>query len=392
MIPSLYVPLDALPLDANGKLDRRALPAPALPARPTAGTRKPGSPLEERIARLFEDVLGLQQVGVGESFFDLGGDSLAAAEICAQLGSETGLELPVATLLRAPTVEELALLVGSTDGLAEHSSLVPIQPRGSQPPLFLVNDLEGRVLGYAELARLLGRDQPVWGLQSMAGADRIPSVAARYLEDVLRVQPSGPYRLGGWCFGGVVAFEMAHQLLERGDEIELLALIGISAYDFPRLVSSTAWRRYQRSRTFPLLRDHLTRARAMSVRDGSRYLLHQSMKVGPYLSRRRSSRVAGPTSRLPGGSSVAEGALRANRDAFARYVPQALPGRVTLILSREETATYSSDPSSDWRGLATGGVDVHEVPGGHDEMLTEPRVQELARLLADALAPVRPID
>ena len=389
MIPSLFVPLDALPLDTNGKLDRRALPPPVLPERPSTVENRPRGPLEERIARLFEDVLGLERIGIDESFFDLGGDSLAAAEICAQLGAETGRNLALTTLLRAPTVEELACLLRSTDEPAFIPSLVPIQSVGTRPPLFLVSDQIGPGY-YADLARHLGDDQPIWGLQSMTGVDRIPSLAARYLTEIRAVQPSGPYRLGGWCFCGVVAFEIAHQLHELGEEVELLALLGISAYDFPQLVSPEAWRRYRISHGFvALVRDHLARARAMRARDGTRYLVHKCLRVAPYLSGRLAPRAAALLGHRPHLRADAGDVPHTTAEAFALYAPKPFPGRVTLFLAEDETATYSCDPSADWRGMALEEVDVHLVPGDHDAILVEPRVRELARLLTESLAQAR---
>ena len=393
MIPSRFVTLDALPLDANGKLDRRALPSPVRSARLAGEGSNPRSPLEERIARLFESVLGLEQVQIDESFFDLGGGSLAATQICSQLAAETGLDLPLSTLVQAPTVAALARLISASDAIPIVSPLVPIQTKGSQPPLFLVSDLLGRVLSYAGLVRHLSADQPVWGLQSMTGADQIPSVAARYVTEIRRLQPSGPYRLGGWCFGGVVAFEMAQQLRECGENVEFLALMGVSAFDFPRLVSPAAWRRYRRAHRgdgfLALVRRHAARAGAMSLSEGSRYLLHKSLRVAPYLRYRLTSRVAGAIGRGPAESPDGADVLLANKQAFARYAARTFSGRVALFLAQDETARYTCDPSSDWRGLATEGVDVYELPGDHDGMLTEPRVRELARLLTKSLGRAR---
>ncbi len=386
MIPSLYMRLDALPLDANGKLDRLSLPPPTLPERRAGSANSPRGPLEVRIARLFEDVLGLERIGIDESFFDLGGDSLAAAEVCAQLGAETGRNLPAATLLRAPTVEELARLLCSTDEPALVPALVPIQSLGARPPLFLVSDEIGPG-HYADLARHLGDDQPVWGLQSMTGVDRIPALAAGYLTEIRAVQPSGPYRLGGWCVCGVVAFEVAQQLHELGEEVELLALIGISAYDFPQLVSPAARRRYRRSHGFVgLVRGHLARARAMRAREGTRYVLHKGTRIAPYLRSRLAPRVTALLGRLPHFRNDAGDVPHTTAGAFALYAPKPFPGRATLFLAADETATYSCDPSADWRGLALEGVDVHLVPGDHDAILAEPRVRELARLLTESLA------
>ena len=155
------------------------------------------------------------------------------------------------------------------------SSLVPIKPSGSSAPLFLVHDLNGAVGRYVELARRLGPDQPLVGLRYTREHETIESMAEQYLHEIRTVQPEGPYRLGGWCFGAVVAFEIARQLHAADDEVTLLALIGISAFDYPRLVSPAAWRRYQAkfsSRLDRRIRSHVSAAHALSLREGSFYL------------------------------------------------------------------------------------------------------------------------
>jgi thioesterase domain-containing protein len=324
-------------------------------------------------------VLGLEHVGSDESFFDLGGDSLAAVEICAQLAAETGIDLSASALLDAPTVERLAVRLGSGASGAAASPIVPVQTGGSQPPLFLVGDFMGR-LGYSGLARLLGGDQPVWGLMSHGGTERrVPTLAARYVEAIRRVQPTGPYRLGGWCFSAVVAFEIAQQLHENAQEIAFLALLGVSPHDFPVLVAPSARRRYRRSHDpHPLSRvvDHVARARAMDLRAGSVYLVRKSSAVPRYAGARLSRRTRA-------------GLVEA--DDFSLYVAKSFPGRVALFLAEAETAAYSRDPASDWRGLSTVAVDVHQVPGDRFEMLLEPHVEKLARLFAVSLAQALPI-
>ena len=363
LIPTRFVELEAFPLDANGKVDRRRLAAPEVPPRRHPRIA-PRDPLEDRLALLFEQVLGVEEVGVDESFFDLGGDSLAAAEILARLAAETGQRLPVSSLLIAPSVERLAKLVTGAERETSSRILVPIQPEGGEPPLFLVHDGAGEVLRYAALARHLGDDQPVFGLQAAISAVGIPALAGRYLAELRRVQPTGPYRLGGWCFGGVVAFEMAHQLREGGEEVALLALLGISAFDFPALVTRAAWRRYRRSGgdgLLPRVGFHLGRARGMAARDAAVYLMWRSLRVAPYVYKRAARRP--PT---------------VGWSAFRWYTPGSYPGHAVLLLSEEETAAYSRDPSVDFAGLATEGVDVRQFPVGHDALLAEPNVRAVA--------------
>jgi amino acid adenylation domain-containing protein len=333
LVPARFVRLDALPLDGSGKVDRRALPGPGPVSR--RQRQAPRDELERQVAAIWQEVLGAGPVGVDESFVELGGDSLGAAVIAARIESETGRRVTPGALAECSTVAALAEALRAEPGRA----LVALQPQGSAPPLFLVHDLLGEVARYGELARCLGPDRPVWGLRCASDPDTIESMAGRYLEEIRGVRPSGPYRLGGWCFGGVVAFEIAHRLRAAGEEVELLALLGISAWDFPRLVSPEAWRRYRAGR-----RDRLAAVRRLVRR------------------------------RPPGIQTMSE-------DAFARYVPRPYPGRALLVLSADETAAYSGDPESDWRGLCAEGVEVLLLPGPHGAVLAG----ENARMVANVL-------
>lgn len=356
LTPTRFVRLNALPLDDVGKVDRRALPAPEEIVREQTG-RPPGDSLERQLVQIWQDVLELRPIGVDEGFLDLGGTSLAATVIVARIESETSRRVTPAALLEGSTVARLAAALRA-DQRRTSSPLVALDPHGSLPPLFLVHDLNGEVSRYTDLACHLGDDQPVWGLQCTIDPDRIELMAGRYVTEIRRIQPSGPYRLGGWCFGAVVAFEMAHQLLADGEQVAILALFGISAWDFPRLVAPSAWRRYRLSNG-----DGRAQPRFRLVRRSARVILRR---------RRRSAR--------PAPNVVSMG-----KEAFARYSPRPYPGRPVLVLSREETATYSSDPESDWRRLGTGGVDVRELPGYHEAILAEPHVRELADQLRELL-------
>jgi amino acid adenylation domain-containing protein len=346
LVPTRYQHVDALPLDSSGKVDRRALSTLEPVVRERAGTPARDE-LERQLAEIWEDVLEVSPIGVDESFLDLGGDSLSAAVVVARVESETGQRVTPVALMESSTVAGLADALRTGQGLTG-SALVPVDPTGSLPPLFLVHDLLGGVERYSELARCLGPDQPVWALGDSFDSDTIELMASRYLVEIRTVQPSGPYRLGGWCFGAVVAFEMAHQLRAAGEQVTVLALIGISAWDFPRLVARDAWRRYQASAPGGL-RQALRRFRFRSLR-----------------------------------ASRPSGTLARNQAAFARYVAEPYPGRAALLLSAEETAAYSSDPKADWRGLCSEGVDILLLPGGHSAILVEPNVQ----LVADLLRPM----
>jgi nonribosomal peptide synthetase DhbF len=224
MLPSDYVLVDAFPLSRNGKLNHRALPAPA---RPLTGSRRPRNPREEILCGLFAELLRVNHVGIDDNFFELGGHSLLAAALIASAPVMLGRGLSVADVFRAPTVAQLAALTGNDD-LTE--VVLRIRPEGQRPPLFLVHPGIGLSWCYAGLARRLP-DVPLYGLQARGASapERMPcslaEMAEDYLAEVRAIQPHGPYRLAGWSFGGNVAHLMATLLQQRGEEVTLLALL-----------------------------------------------------------------------------------------------------------------------------------------------------------------------
>ncbi|QKW49146.1 non-ribosomal peptide synthetase [Streptomyces buecherae] len=237
MVPSAIVVLDALPLSPNGKLDRKALPAP--PAATTGPGRAPRSHREETLTRLFARALGVDQAGVEESFFDLGGNSLLAMRLVAAIRETLGVELALGTLFQAPTPAALAERLraaaegGGGAGAADDALgvLLPLRPGGARPPLFVFHPAGGISWCYAGLLAPLGPDQPVYGLQArgLTAPEPLPTtmeeMAADYLDHIRTVQPHGPYRLLGWSVGGVVAHTVAVRLQEAGERVELLALM-----------------------------------------------------------------------------------------------------------------------------------------------------------------------
>ena len=233
MLPSALVVLAALPLTSNGKLDRRALPAPEGSSSAEEYVA-PRTPVEELIAAVFREVLGVERVGVADNFFDLGGHSLLAVRLMACVARKTGQILPLATLFRSPTIESLSSALTAKIENSRWSPLVQIQAGGEELPFFCVHPGGGNVLCYAELFTHLGTKRPFYGLQAygldgeQAPLQRVEEMASRYIEAMLSVQSKGPYLLGGWSLGGLIAFEMAHQLVARGEEIALLTLFDTS--------------------------------------------------------------------------------------------------------------------------------------------------------------------
>ncbi|MDA0638067.1 amino acid adenylation domain-containing protein [Nonomuraea sp. MCN248] len=229
MIPSAWARLAELPVTTSGKLDRAALPEPGEAARPPY--LPPRDPFEARIATAWEETLGVDAIGVHDDFFALGGHSLLALRLTMRLRKELGREVPLSAVLTAPTVALLAAELRrpqDNDGLPER--IVPLRPSGDRIPIFLFHALGGQVFRYLPLTRHLGADQPVYAVQAAGLAPgeephkTLEEMVDDYTEHLLRVRPTGPYVLGGYCIGGNIALEVARRLRERGERVPLVVL------------------------------------------------------------------------------------------------------------------------------------------------------------------------
>jgi amino acid adenylation domain-containing protein len=228
LVPSALVCLDALPLTATGKLDQAALPD-ADDAHELAVYVAPTTDMEQSQAAIWSDVLGIERVGIDDNFFDLGGDSLSAALLFARTARQTGRDIPLALLFSGPTIRDVARALDQ-EPLGAETTIVPLQPAGSKPPLIVGHGVGGFLFRYSRLVRRLDHDQPVYGLcltDSLVTSTRrlrIEDLARRYVADLVRLHPTGPLCLAGFCFGGVLVIEVAHQLEEIGRDVAVVVL------------------------------------------------------------------------------------------------------------------------------------------------------------------------
>jgi thioesterase domain-containing protein/acyl carrier protein len=390
MIPNSFVILERLPLTPNRKLDRAALRAASAINHMDDFRAAPNSPTEEKLTAIWQTVLGVSTVGVHDNFFELGGHSLIAVRLFAAMATEFGKRLPLATLFRAPTVAQLAAMLDIESGSAS-SSLVPIQPWGSRPPFFCVHAVGGNVLEYHDLAKHLGTDQPFYGLQSRgligdSPDTRIEDMAAHYLDELRKLQHAGPYFLGGRSLGGIIAYEMACQLRANGDEVAMLALLDSYPVGYERMAANRSNRKTRMERFAKRCGAHFENIRGLAGREKLLYIFDKS-KYGPVRVKSQLWRAIYRAYQNVGVDlpRALQNVEQFNWLAAQKYCPQPFDGRVTLFWASTDLRA-KFDLVEGWRTLARGGVDIHEIPGTHLDMIKEPHVADLAKKLTACLA------
>ncbi|MEP6743437.1 MAG: amino acid adenylation domain-containing protein [bacterium] len=417
MIPAALVTLDSLPLTANGKIDRRALPLPEKTRFELEEAIAPRNSLELELLDIWERVLAVQPIGIRDDFFDLGGNSLLGLRLFGQIEERLRKRLPVALLFQASTIEELAKTLRQEGWTPSWSSLVVLQPAGSKPPLFCVHACGAHVFIYRPLVRCLPADQPVYGLQAQ-GLDgghepstRVPEMAAHYVKEIREFQPQGPYYLLGDTLGGLFAFEMARQLQDQGQKVALLAMVDtlcpLPPSFWPRLCCHMVHLRKQGMRKYLSAVAHAVHQR-LEIKIW-RIVRERDKGIGKYLSPRM--RVAGKRVKRNIGrigrlffeapaemeavieTSIVDDPVARIERAIAEavldeYEPprKAYPGRITYFLASESLYKLRyEDNRLDWKRLARKGVEVHEISGGHDSLREQPYVVALAERLTACL-------
>ncbi|HEY7944242.1 MAG TPA: amino acid adenylation domain-containing protein [Casimicrobiaceae bacterium] len=330
MAPAAIVMLVAMPLTSNGKVDRRALPAPGDLAQQRTGWHvPPRDPLDQIVAAIWEELLGVRNIGVSDNFFDLGGHSLLAAQMIDAIEQASGCKLPLTTLFADPTIEHLTAAMRSS-AREDRAPLVALSATGNRPPFFFLHgDFTGGGFFTHKLARALGDDQPFYavhphGLIDTAVPDTIEAMAAERLPAVRAARPRGPYVLGGHCAGGMVALEIARQLVREGEEVVCVVMIDTVAPQPPKLV-------------FP------------------------GISVGAELPRPRRRNAARSPDGNAGGNTIAR-----YRDVVRRYSPEPYAGRLVVLRPESHGDTR---PAMGWTAFSPQAQTI-VVPGDHHTVIT----------------------
>jgi thioesterase domain-containing protein len=394
MVPSTVTTLEAFPLTPNGKVDRKALPDPV---RERSGAHEliaPRTTLERRLAAIWERELEITPIGVTDDFFDLGVTSIVAATLFAAIERDLGDSLALGAIFRAPTIEKLAQLIEGEEDSSRWTSLVPIQPLGTRPPIFCVHGGAGTILHLQPLARRLGEEQPFYGLQSSglyggsAPIRTVEEMAAHYLTEMRQVHTGGPWLIAGYCFGTIVAFEIAQRLIEQGEDVRMVALFNGPS---PAWIKQWGWFGNQPSqRKIKPRAPRMTRKEQVlrALRDPKRFFTAFAWYAGQEIGKLRVKLA------LARGRPIPE---REREEFFFDLHARAERAYEPAACSKDLLVFYGEglyeDPALGWSDLAQGGIQTVAVPGEQNnnrDVMREPGVQFVAQSIEEYLDAVMP--
>ncbi|MUG96484.1 amino acid adenylation domain-containing protein [Scytonema sp. UIC 10036] len=391
ILPSAFIVLDKLPLTPNGKVDKRALPSSdVIQSNTNKAFVAPRNFTELALAKTWEKLLDTSPIGVTDNFFELGGHSFLAVRLMAQIHDKFEHNLPISTLFENPTLEKLAAIVSQPYREISNSHLVTINPSGDKTPFFCIHGAGGNISPYFNISRRLGKDYPFYALEDRLEQDRpeivsVEETAARYLQEIRKVQPNGPYLLGGHCYGGVLAFEMARQLHNQGNTVGLLVVIDAilpetivepteddDAKFLLRIAESIKTENdVDFSVPFEELRD-LPLTEQLNLINKKANFIFSDAEIQDFLSYYK--------------------LFKLHVQAMRNYIPQVYPLPITIFRASEEIIHdfdnpewSSSDPLLGWGKCSSQPIQTVDIPGDHFSILVEPHIQDLTKQLKSCI-------
>ncbi|PHJ65684.1 non-ribosomal peptide synthetase [Nostoc linckia z18] len=387
MLPSAFVVLDALPLTPNGKVDKYSLPRDTVIQVNTTKTLiTPRNFTELSLVKLWENLLNTSPIGVTDNFFNLGGHSFLAVRLMAQIQDRFGHNLSLSTLFENPTIEKLAAIVSQPFRESSNSPVVAINSSDSKLPFFCIHGAGGGINHYINLSRRLGEDYPFYALEHNPDTEEpeiisVEETASYYLQEIRKIQPNGPYLLGGHCYGGVLAFEMAQQLQKQGERVDLLVVIDA-------ILAETRIESTKDDDAKFLLR------MAESIKTDSNIDFAVSFEELRDLSLSQQIDLINQKANFIFTDTEIKDFIRyyqlfkAHVQAMRNYVPLVYPESMTLLRAKEEIIHdfespefHTDDPLLGWRKYSIQPIKVIEIPGDHFSIFVEPHIQELAKTL-----------
>ncbi len=344
----------------------------------------PRSNIELALVNIWQKLLGIEPIGTQDDFFELGGDSLLAIGLISKLKEKLNKELSTASLYQASTVEKQAILLMGQDDSSPWSPLVDIQPEGSKPPLFCVHPAGGHAICYYDLSLCLDKDQPFYGLQACGLEEgqkpyaTAEEMAAFYLNTIKEHFPHGPYRLAGWSFGGLIAFELAQQFRAQGDEVAFLALFDTQLSD--TLTGDQVAEEDSAEILVNVMSEMIPDLSLQELRELEEeeeqlhYVMDKALQVGFF----------------PPGTDFMVfkrlwDVLITNRRIIQTYIPKMYEGKVSFFQATELGKGLHVKTSEAWEQFVAQELDLHVIPGNHYNMVNSPQVEVLAEKLTHCM-------
>ena len=429
-LPTAYMMLTALPLRANGTIEISALPLPDAEHQPEQSTFVAAQDeIESQLKDIWETTLGIRPIGIADNFFDLGGNSLTAVRLFAQIATTFDKNMPLSMLLKAPTIRQLAAVIRQDVDPQSWSPLVEIKPGAAKSPLFCIHGGGFNILVYRDLALQLDADRPVYGLQARGLdshqplAERLEAMATDYINEIQRVQPVGPYLLAGLSNGGNIAIEMAQQLQARGETVALVAmfdsygpdglkllapvprflssLLYVMQYSLPRSIArsqhsgtqqivselKSAFDRIFRSKdtaTLPPFSEPDSSKNTQAQQPNNSYtensLDRNLNRVSNYVLEHSAWWFFSPSTQLKDDRNPVANTLKNMehyyRKVYQKYQPQAYPGKIVIFQGTEPPPGYQRDRYLGWKKIAQGGIKIYRIPGNHTSIMESPVLAE----------------
>jgi len=386
MIPNIFMWVNDFPLTTNGKIDKKNLPAPEYVRQDSeSNLRKPQTETEKAVAKVWSEVLQIKEIGIDDNFFEMGGTSIMAVKVVAEIEKSTGKRFPLSVLFEYSTVEKFAKLLNE-GGDFFSDCIVPLKSNGSKVPLFMVHGGGLDVLYFANMSKHFDEEQPFYGIQGVGSKSfdnwytSIEDMAAQYIQAIIKVNPNGPYAIAGYCVGGIVAFEITKQLQEQGKEVSITAVLDSYAdysYYFKSYRQKKLIRHYHRTRKrLAFLIKILTSWKAFKKRFNAkkehilknRFDENNTMSELDILAFER--------------FTEATGMMHSILNKY-QLKPQSI--KVDVLRSKDNEAHLLAPKHLGWKKAAQKGLTVHYIPGSDFDMRVSPHDKILARMLQDIL-------
>lgn len=376
MIPADLIALNQFPLTNNGKVDRKFLSQRENKiVSNKLDYKAPETEIEKKLAIIWQELLGVERIGVHDNFFELGGHSLLALRLFSSIEKLTGRKLAISTLFNSPTIKELAAIIKDEGWKPHWKSLIPIKPDGTRLPLFYIPPAAATALSFQGLLKYISQDQPVYVLESIGldgkepPHDDLRKMAAFYVNEIQSLQSEGPYLIAGRCFGGRVAYEVAQQLINAGQKVGLLAIFDTwPPFDAPPPVFIREKRNIKKIAS--LLALHLRTGKLWTVTKN--YTSNKLLKATWKIRKKLEYLLSDSKKRLY------DEIMLIHFKAQDRYVATKYPGKITLI----ECGTFHAENREKWKNLAEGGLESYLIPGtDHRTIMNEPHVRLFAEKL-----------